>query len=57
LIIPTAARDAVKKLITKLADGRIMITSRRDDWPIGTVQKIQLDVFTVEEERACLRSR
>ena len=52
-----AARDATNKLLKELAGGRSVITSRRDDWPTGSVRKLPLDVFTPEEARACLRSR
>jgi tetratricopeptide (TPR) repeat protein len=51
------ARDAVKGLLKELAGGRIIITSRRDDWPLGIVHKIPLDVFAPEEARKCLQAR
>jgi hypothetical protein len=51
------SRDATNKLLKELAGGRFVITSRRDDWPAGSVRKLPLDVFTPEEARACLRSR
>jgi tetratricopeptide (TPR) repeat protein len=50
-------RDAVKRLISELGGGRFIITSRRDDWPGGLVCKMRLDLFTLEEARACLVSR
>ncbi|MGA2938650.1 MAG: tetratricopeptide repeat protein [Syntrophobacteraceae bacterium] len=50
-------RDATNKLISELAGGRFVITSRRDDWPIGIVRRLPLDLFTPEEARACLVSR
>ncbi len=51
------ARDAVNALLKELGGKRIMITSRREDWPVGTVHKLPLDVFTPDEAEACLRSR
>jgi tetratricopeptide (TPR) repeat protein len=50
-------RDATNKLISELAGGRFVITSRRDDWPMGIVRRLLLDLFTPEEARACLLSR
>ena len=51
------ARDAVKGLLKDLAGGRFIVTSRRADWPKGTVQQLPLNLFTADEARACLRSR
>ncbi len=48
---------STNKLITELAGGRFVITSRRDDWPTGIVRRLPLDLFTPEEARACLLSR
>ncbi|MGA2028239.1 MAG: tetratricopeptide repeat protein, partial [Syntrophobacteraceae bacterium] len=50
-------RNATNMLISELAGGRFVITSRRDDWPTGIVRKLPLDLFTPEEARACLLSR
>ena len=51
------ARDAVNGLLKELAGGRFVITSRRDDWSKATVRKLPLELFTIEEARACLLSR
>ena len=51
------ARDAVNGLLKELAGGRFVITSRRDDWSKATVRKLSLELFTIEEARACLLSR
>ena len=51
------ARDAVNRLLRELAGGRFIVTSRRDDWPAGTVRTLPLVLFSPEEARACLRSR
>ena len=51
------ARDAVNELLSQLAGGRFLVTSRREDWPRSTVRKLPLDLFTIEEARACLLSR
>lgn len=51
------ARRAVNELLTQLAGGRFLVTSRREDWPRTTVRKLPLHLFTIEEARACLRSR
>jgi tetratricopeptide (TPR) repeat protein len=50
-------RDATNMLISGLAGGRFVITSRRDDWPIGIVRRLPLNIFTPEEARTCLLSR
>src|SRR5262249_39842122 len=50
-------RDATNELLNQLAGGRFLVTSRREDWPRGTVRKMPLDLFTIEEARACLLSR
>ena len=50
-------RDATNMLISELAGGRFVITSRRDDWPMGIVRRLPLDLFTPEEARACFLSR
>jgi len=51
------ARDAVNELLRQLAGGRFLVTSRREDWPRTTVRKLPLNLFTIEEARACLLSR
>ena len=51
------ARDAVNELLSQLAGGRFLVTSRREDWPRSTVRKVPLHLFTIEEARACLLSR
>jgi tetratricopeptide (TPR) repeat protein len=51
------ARDAVSQLLSQLAGGRFLVTSRREDWPRSTVRKLPLDLFSIEEARACLLSR
>ena len=43
--------------LSQLAGGRFVVTSRREDWPRSTVHKVPLDLFTLEEARACLLSR
>ena len=50
-------RVATIRLLNELAGGRFLITSRRRDWPKGTVSTVPLDLFTLEEARECLRSR
>ena len=50
-------RVAATRLLNELAGGRFIITSRRRDWPKGTVSTVPLDLFTPEEARECLRSR
>ena len=51
------ARIAANRLLTELAGGGFLITSRRHDWPKGTVNTVELDLFTPAESRDCLRSR
>src|SRR5262245_36697074 len=51
------ARIATNRLLTELAGGRFLITSRRHDWPKGTVSTVELNLFTPAETRECLRSR
>jgi hypothetical protein len=51
------ARDAVKQLLSDLAGGRFLVTSRREDWPRATARKLPLKVFNSSEAVACLRSR
>ena len=51
------ALDAVNELLSQLAGGRFLVTSRREDWPHSTVRKVPLELFTIEEARACLLSR
>ena len=50
-------RVAITRLLNELASGRFIITSRRRDWPKGTVNPVSLDLFTPEEARECLHSR
>ena len=47
------ARDAVNELLSQLAGGRFLVTSRREDWPRSTIRKVPLNLFTIEEARAC----
>jgi SEFIR domain len=51
------ARNAVSELLSQLASGRFLVTSRREDWPRTTVSKLPLSLFTIEEARTCLLSR
>lgn len=51
------ARDLVNRLLRELAGGRFLITSRRDNWPKGTVRQVPLRLFSPEEALDCLRSR
>jgi tetratricopeptide (TPR) repeat protein len=51
------ARDSVIQLFKELADGRFIVTSRREDWPRALVRKVAVNVFSREDAVACLLSQ
>jgi hypothetical protein len=51
------AYDAVKQLFRDLGGGRFLVTSWREDWPRASTRKLPLEIFSLEEAVACLRSR